>query len=457
MTSPDRKVPSGAYVGSSAPNNVANLQTVTWAGVERSTVANLYASYQGVTTASQNMNGDNAVSAASAQAAGSDSGTAQSTGSAAQNTAAANSASIATLLPPPPPPTTPGTTLTDNFARATLGPNYTTVKSGQVADLIIASNQVRLDPNGSNSGTGSAIALNTTALQTDSQSVSVVMGAANNAGNSATGIILRADPQLATFAYAWVYSTVIYIGSGTRANGTNSYSDWTSVATSVNTGDTVTFTAVGSTYQVLVNNYPVVGYSDGAGTVPTGSGHRSVGFGCSYVSGKFSFSVAGFTAADQQPAPVTGIGWSLVRSSTTGAARGAGAMTRLTGVFDTVRQANNVSIISLGAGQVQVNRAGWYLISIAYNFSALDYSMRTELWSAPSPGGSWGMVRAGAVGDGGSSDSDGNPTGDSYCTSGSFVVYLPKGALVAPGLSTNTSNSLVGPFTCFDGALLNWL
>ncbi|MFB7722273.1 hypothetical protein [Nocardia sp. NPDC056100] len=456
MTSPDRKVPSGAYVGSSAPNNVANLQSVTWAGVQQATVANLFASYQGVNTASQNMNGDNDTSAAAATAAAMGSSTAQSTGSAAQNTAAANTASIASLLPPPAPSTTPGSMFNDSFARTTLGPNYTAVKSGPVADLIISGNQVRLDPNG-NTGTGSTIALNTSALQTDDQSVSLVMGAANNAANVATGIILRADPQLTTFAYAWIYSTVIYIGSGTRSGGTNTYSDWTSLATTVNTGDTVTFTAVGSNYQVLVNNSPVLGFSDAAGSVPTGSSRRAVGFGCSYSSGKFSFSVAGLTAADQQAAAPTGIGWSLVRGSTTGVARGAGSMTRLTGVFDTVRQAANVSIVNLGAGQVQVNRAGWYLISIAYNFASLDYAMRTELWGAPSLGGSWGLLRAGAVGDGGSSDQDGNPVGNAYATSGSFVVYLSKGAVVAPGLSTQTSNSLVGPYTCFDGALLNWL
>ncbi|MTJ66240.1 hypothetical protein, partial [Nocardia seriolae] len=81
MTSPDRKVPSGAYVGSSAPNNVANLQAVNWAIVQQSTVANLAGSFQGVTNASQNMNDANATSGAAAQAATSGSGTAQSTAS----------------------------------------------------------------------------------------------------------------------------------------------------------------------------------------------------------------------------------------------------------------------------------------------------------------------------------------------------------------------------------------
>ncbi|WP_225725451.1 MULTISPECIES: hypothetical protein [unclassified Nocardia] len=408
-------------------------------------------------TASQNMNGANANSAAAAQAAASGAGTAQSTASAAQNTAAANAASIALLTPPPPPPSTPGITLSDNFARATLGPNYNPIKSSQVADLIIVNNQVELDPNGSNQSTGSVVALNTTTLQTDNQSLSLVMGAANNSPNSATGIMLRADPRLLTFAYAWIYADKIYIGSGTRSNGVNTYNDWTSSSTTVNTGDTVTFTAVGSNYQVLVNNVPVVGFSDTAGTVPTGPGYRSVGFGCSYNvinnSGYFSFAVAAMTAADQQPAIATGTGWSLVRGSTVGYTQPSGAGTRVTGVFDTVRQANNVTIISLGAGQVQVNRAGWYLITAAFNFSGLDNSMRTELWSTPTPGGNWNMLRAGAIGN----SYDSNNGGGSYATSGSFVVYLPQGAVVAPGLSTNTSNSLSGPFTCFDGALLNWL
>lgn len=321
MTSPDRKVPAGAYVGSSAPNNVANLQAVNWAGVEKATVADLFASYQGVNTASQNMNGANATSAAAAKAAASGSGTAQSTASAAQNTAAANAASIASLLPPPPASSTPGRTLSDNFGRATLGPNYNPIKSGPVMDLTIVNNQVELDPSAGGTPTGSVIALNTSILQTDDQSVSLVMGAANSSARSATGIVLRADPSLVTFAYAWIYSSKIYIGAGTRGNGTNTYSDWTSIAVTVNTGDTVTFTAVGSNYQVLVNNYPVVGFSDTAGTVPIGSGYRSVGFGCSCNAGYLSFAVASMTAADQQPAVAAGTGWSLLRGSTIGATR----------------------------------------------------------------------------------------------------------------------------------------
>ncbi|MFJ4652689.1 hypothetical protein ACIP5Y_15620 [Nocardia sp. NPDC088792] len=457
MTSPDGKVPSGAYVGSSAPNNVANLQSVNWGGIQQSTIANLLSSYQGASNATQNMSGANATSSAQAQAAASGSGTAQSTASAAQKTAAANSASVSALLPPPAPPSTPGISLSDNFARTTLGPNYNQIKSGTVANLTIANNQVNLDPNGSNQNTGTAFALNTTPLQTDDQSVSMVMGAANNAATVGSAIVLRSDPALATFVYAAVLSGTIGIGSGTLSGGTATYNTWTSTSTTVNSGDTVTLTAVGSNYQVLVNNVPVLGFSDTAGTVPTGVGHRSVGFGCSFGSGKFSFSFASMAAADQQPAAATGIGWSLVRGSTTGVTQPAGALQRLNGVFDTVRQAANVTIISVGAGQVQVNRAGWYLISATFNFANLDYAMRTELWSVPSLGGTWNMLRPGALGIPWDTDGNGGGLPNSSCTAGSFVVYLPKGAVVAPGLSTNTSNSLIGPFICFDGALLNWL
>ncbi|MFE3754549.1 hypothetical protein ACFXO9_09605 [Nocardia tengchongensis] len=459
MTSPDGKVPSGAYVGTSAANNVANLQTVSWAGIQQATVANMLGSFSGVSDVSQSMSGTNATSSASAGAAASGSGTAGSTAAAAQNTAAANSASIIALQPPPPAPGTPGVSFGDNFNRATLGTDYNLIKSGQVADLVIVNNQAELDPNGGSSSAGAAIALSTTVLQTDNQSVSLVMGAANNAATVATGLFLRASPQLATYAYAWIYSNKISIGAGTRSGGTNTYNDWTSTTSvTVNPGDTVTFTAVGSNYQLLLNNSPVLGFSDANGTVPAGPGYRSVGFGCSYSpSSNFSFAVDSLTAGDQQPATATGTGWSLVRGSTVGRTQPAGSLMRLNGVFDTVRQAGNVTVVNLGAGQVQINRAGWYLITATFNFANLDYAMRTELWSAPSVGGSWVMLRAGAVGLPYDVDADSNPYPNSQCTAGSFVVYLPKGAIVAPGLSTHTSNSLTGPFICFDGALLNWV
>ncbi|WP_155981983.1 hypothetical protein [Nocardia sp. BMG111209] len=457
MTSPDRKVPAGAYVGSSAPNNVANLQAVNWAGIAQGTIADLLTSYQSVNTAGQILNGANATAAASASAAVSGSGAAQSTASAAQNTAAANSASVASLLPPTTPSGTPGSTLSDTFARTTLGSAYNPIKSGSVANLVIVGNQVELDSTGSNSGTGSVVALDTTTLLTDDQSVSLVIGAANNSASAATGIVLRADPNLLTFAYAWIYSNQVHIGAGTRSGGTNAYSDWTSGSVTVNSGDTVTFTAIGANYQLLVNNYPVLGYSDSTGTVPTGSGRRSIGFACSYNSGNFSFAVAALNAADRSAAVPTGTGWSLVRGSTVSVASAAGAGMRVTGVYDTVRQAADVTVVSVGAGQVQVNRAGWYLISAAFNFTNYDVLMRTELWSAPSLGGTWGLLRAGAVGSPYDTDSNGNSVANSNATSGSFVVYLPKGAVVAPGLTTTNSNALVGPFTCFDGALLNWL
>lgn len=452
MTSPDRKVPSGAYVGSSAPNNVANLQNVNWAGIEQATVANLMGSFLGVNTASQTMNGNNATSATAAQVAASGSGTAQSTASAAQNTATANSASIALLQGPPPQPSGPGITFSDNFTRTALGPNYTSFKAGTVADLVIIDNQVRLDPAGTNTG-GDVIALHATKAQSDDQSVTLVMGAGPNAANSPTGLILRADPQLATFAYAWIFAGKTYIGAGRRSGGVNTYNDWTMVTHPVNTGDTVTFTAVGNNYQLLVNNYPAAGFSDTGGSVPTGPGTRSLGFGLSVTSSKLSYNVTSFTAGDQPPATATGIGWSLSRGSTVGLNQSAGALRRVNGVFDTIGQSANVSIPNLGAGQVQINRAGWYLITAKFTFGAVDAQMRTDLWWAPSLGGSWGMLRAGAAGN--YLDDDG--FGGSYCTSGSYVVYLPKGAVVAPGITTNKANQIVGPFTYFDGALLNWL
>lgn len=452
MTSPDRKVPSGAYVGSSAPNNVANLANVNWAGIEQATVANLMGSFQGVSTASQSMNGNNATSATAAEAAASGSGTAQSTASAAQNTAAANSVSIAGLQGPPPQPTGPAVTFSDNFTRAALGADYTTFKNGTVTDLVIIGNQVRLDPGGTNTG-GDVMALHATKAATDNQSVSLTMGSGPDAAYSGTGLILRADPQLATFAYIWAFAGKISIGAGRRSGGTHYYNDWAVMPYPVNPGDTVTFTVVGKNYQVLVNNYPVIGYTDAAESVPAGAGARSLGFGLSVTNSKLSYTATALTAGDKPSIPATGIGWSLSRASTTALDQPAGTLRRINGVFDTLGQAANVSIINLGAGQVQVNRAGWYLITAKFQVGAFDGAMRTDLWWAPNLGGSWSLLRAGAAGN--YLELDG--TGGSVCTSGSFVVYLPKGAVVAPGISTNRNNQFTGPFIYFDGALLNWL
>ncbi|WP_137876131.1 hypothetical protein [Rhodococcus sp. Q] len=362
-------------------------------------------------------------------------------------------ATIEALTPPPPVEQPSGATFSDDFERTQLGSGYSTYKFGQVADLTIVSGQVQLNQQG-DTGTGNVVALSNTVLRTDDQSVSAVMGRANQAGTigikRGTTLYIRAAPDLATFVYVVIMGNEVRLGRGTRTTGLN-YNQWVAAEVPVRTGDTVTLRAVGANYQVLINGVPVVAYNDSAMSSPVGAGNRSFGFDSWYywsgLIGFFSFAIAALTAGDLASPPVTGIGWALARIGSTNALQTAGSRPVAAGTFDTVRHSSAVTVSALGPGQVQVPVSGWYRMSVGLTYAkALTTEIGADLWWVASPGATWQQLRTGPK----TVD-----TQDSWSVEATFVVFLPAGAVVAPGYSSSVNNNLIGSNTYFDGALIN--
>ncbi|PXX52627.1 hypothetical protein DFR70_13212 [Nocardia tenerifensis] len=472
MTSPDKSVPAGAYVGDpDATNNVGYLQKVTWEGARDSVVSGVLGSFSGITAIGGNWKAITEKSQTATTTAQSRSADASSTVADAQTATTANAATIAALTARQTGEQTSGSTFSDDFERTELGTGYTIYKFGRVADLQIVSGQVQLNQKG-DEGTGNVVALSKMALKTDDQSVSAVMGRANQAANTGTTLFIRSAADLTSFVYADIRANAVRLGRGTRTTAM-SYTGWVNAPTTVSTGDTVTLQATGSNYQVLVNGVPVAAYNDSAKSSPVGAANRSFGFDSSYywsgLFGYFSFAIAGLTAADLAPMPVTGFGWALARTSSSNAVQPAGSRAVVAGTFDTARQLSGVTVSSLGAGQIQVPSSGWYRMTVGLNYvAAMTGELRADLWWAPSSSATWQQLRTGpktnqlrseTVQSG--TDGDGNPiyTTNTYgyasSVSATFVVYLPAGALVAPGYGSAVSNSLVGPHTYFDGALIN--
>ncbi|MBP1158254.1 MULTISPECIES: hypothetical protein [unclassified Rhodococcus (in: high G+C Gram-positive bacteria)] len=450
MTSPDKSVPSGAYVGdAAASNNIGNLQKLTWEGARASIVSGVIGSFAGVTAIGGNWKAITDKSQSATTTAQTRSSDANSTVASAQAVADGTKATIEALTPPPPGEQPTGTTFSDDFERTELGSGYTTYKFGQVADLTIVGGQVQLNQQG-DKGTGNVVALSKTVLRTDDQSVSAVMGRANQAGTATTTLYIRAAPDLATFVYLFIQDDEVLLGRGTRTTGLN-YTQWVAAKVPVRTGDTVTLHAVGANYQVLINGVPAVAYNDSAKSSPVGVGNRSFGFDSWYywsgLFGYFSFAVAALTASDLASPPVTGIGWALARISSTNALQPAGSRAVAAGTFDTVRHSSAVTVSALGPGQVQVPVSGWYRMSLGLTYAkALTTQIGADLWWARSPGATWQQLRTGPK----TVDTD-----DAWSVEATFVVYLPAGAVVAPGYSSSDNNNLVGSNTYFDGALIN--
>lgn len=464
MTSPDKSVPAGSYVGTpGASNSLNNLQKVTWAAAQASVLSTALGAFTGFGLAGDNLTASSQQALTTATSAQNGAATAQSTASSTQTAAAANAAVIAGLTAHQSGQQTGGTSFADSFGRNALGAGYNVFKTGPVADLVVANGQVQLNQTG-DQNTGNVVALSTTTLQTDNQSVSVVLGAANQSGNAAMALYIRSAVDLSTFVYAGVSAGNVSMGYGTRANGSTSYNNWTSGTASAHTGDTVTLQVTGSNYELLINGVPVLGYTDSAAVSPVGAANRSFGFDSEYVwtglFGYFSFATAGLSATDLSTPAVTGVGWSLARISSAGVPQNTGDAPCAAGTFDNVLQSSGVTLSSASAGQVQVPRSGWYLIDVGCYLSNQDTQIRAELWTAPSPGGVWSMLRAGPISNliSAEFDGSGNETDVGQVTSAAatFVVYLTGGSVVAPGLKLNVANTLVGPNTHFDGALLNF-
>ncbi|WP_067835999.1 hypothetical protein [Nocardia lijiangensis] len=457
MTNPDKKIPPGAYTGGS----IRNLQKVTWASAQASIMSNVMQSFAGVDAIGANLNSATNRALNAASSAQTDASDAQVTANAAQSTSASNAAAIANLQTDRTQNEVGGAAVTDSFE------SWDTTKwsvakwvdgSHTVPDMVVVNNQAGIAKSG-NTGTGGDFALYRTPLMTDSQSVSLVLGRANQAGYfTGSGVLIRAAVDLSTFVLVQLGTSKISLQRATLINGQMTVTIWTERTNlSLNTGDTVTVSATGSSYEVLVNGVSRLGYQDTAVTSPVGAGNRWVGFysACyadSDWSGTtlyFGFDIESFAAADTSSPPVVGTGWSLYRQSATAVAQSAGSV-RYGTIFDTVRQANKVNVLNLAAGQIQITKPGWYVMSVGAQWAQAcgeGYNYNVSLWSAPSPEGQWKVVR-----------NAGETAGSAvYRVSGTFVVFAGAGSVWAPGYYIAGPNQMYGDpsgtHTYFDGAL----
>ncbi|WP_330185018.1 hypothetical protein OHB26_16385 [Nocardia sp. NBC_01503] len=451
MTSPDKSVPAGAYTGT-AGGNISALQAVTFESAQASVVSSISTAFAGAAGGSGSLNAATQHALNAATNAQSTAGNANSTANAAQGSTTANSTVISGLLAGQRAQDGGGSVFSDIFDRDTLGPDYLTIKVGPVADLVITNGEVGLAQQG-DEGTGFVLAVNTArASKTDDQAVSAVMGSDRSSDLIGAILIARAAADLSSFVWSVSSRTQTSIGYGTYTGGNFHFTPWTTVSAPVHTGDTVTLDCVGSTYALLVNGAPVASATDPAKASPVGPSNRHFGFGSQYywtgIRWSFSFNIAGLNIADLAAPTVSGTGWSLMCLSTSIGAP-SGELRFPANTFDTQRvPASNVTIIDQGRGQIQVTKAGWYAISIAYNLTAVVINgPACDLWWAPTSAGPWAILRNGHN----ATNSVGNTAAAEI-----FTVYLPAGSLVCPGYSLNVNATITGPNTYFDGAFISY-
>lgn len=460
MTSPDKKIPAGAYTGGS----IRNLQKVTWASAQASIMSKVVQSFAGVDAIGANLNSVTNRALNAANSAQTDASDAQSTANAAQNTSASNAAAIADLQADKTQSEVGGSKVTDSFETWDTA-KWSVAKwiDGQhtVPDMVVVGHQAGISKTG-NTGTGGNFALYKTPLMTDSQSVSLVLGRVNQAGYfTGSGVLIRAAADLSSFVIVQIGTSKLSLQRGTMVDGELTVTIWAEKTNlSLNTGDTVTVTATGASYEVLVNGVSRLGYQDTAATSPVGAANRWVGlFSACYASTTwsgttlyFGFDIEAFSAADTSSPPIVGTGWSLYRQSTAAVAQSAGNA-RYATIFDTVRQANKVSVLNLPSGQVQITKPGWYVMSVGAQWEqpcGTGYNYNVSLWSAPSPDGQWKLVRN-------SGETEGSNV---YRVSGTFVVFAGAGSVWAPGYYIAGANQMYGDpsgsHVYFDGTLCSF-
>lgn len=461
MTSPDKWVPPGAYTGGS----IRNLQKVTWESARASILSSVAESFAGVEAIGSNMNAanDRALTAANRAQVGASS--AQTTAKSAQNTSTANASAIADLQTKQTQEQVGGASATDNFQTWDTT-KWTVAKwisdGGTVRDMVVVDDQAGISKSG-NTGTGAELALRKTPMMTDDQSVSVVLGRTNQAGAfTGSGILIRAASDLSTFVMVQVGAGRILLQGARFAGGVLNATTWAEkTGLALGAGDTVTVTASGPSYEVLVNGVGRLSYRDTAVSSPVGANNRWVGFysACHAAENwdgsrslSFGFDLDSFAAADTTSPSVVGTGWSLCRQNVTGVPQTA-LHSRYGTIFDTARQANNVNVLDLPSGQIQVTKSGWYVMNVAALWEGPcgeSDNFNVALWTAPSPADPWRVARN-------AGETEGSTIKH---VSGSFVVFAGAGSVWAPGYYIPAANKMAGDasgvFTYFDGTLCSY-
>lgn len=275
-----------------------------------------------------------------------------------------------------------------------------------------------------------------------------------------TGLIVRAAGDMSSFVYFLVYQSSADLGYGTwnAATGTWTFTDWGTAPVTLQVGATVTLAASGNTYIGSINGTGVVSHSDLLGQATVGKPNRSVGLiskqnvdGWGNVS--IGWAAGSFNATDTSQPTTLGTGWSLFMGSNTPVGypnSSDGLIHPLSKVFDTQRQLANVTLVDLGAGSIQIQKAGWYALSFACEFVSTYPTEGAVGFLLTPAGGTQTMARIGAA-----------VNSTTVVATASNLIYCQVGDQIQPGVVGSGSGSGQiqgyggGFITYFEGALVS--
>ena len=296
---------------------------------------------------------------------------------------------------------------------------------------------------GTNDGTYRSHAMFATSYTSDDQSVAMVLPTVQGTTyTNDTFAFLRANDDLTAFTYMRIDGdTNIYIGNGTRSNTTWSLNDWTSIPTPSFSGTLVEFRVNGDFFEVLLNNSPVIQWTQA--NSPKGKTLRRTAFALTYSRAAFvnyfSPNISSFSMSDYAGSGFRGMGWNIYRGNSANAnsiTLGSGTGQFTGNVFDIIEKSTNIQTVDMYAGGVKIPKSGWWLIEAsALSSAAIATGTRLQMaiyagldeYSAPL------VLR-------GSQDPGINVAGvQTWKTKD--VLYLEKDTWVLPGILRTTGST----------------
>lgn len=185
-------------------------------------------------------------------------------------------------------------TYADAFSGSTLSGKW--AKSGS---LVLRSGAVGY-PTGWGETAGVRRALHIYPLNWDDVEVGVIAGATNGStANEYSGVILRSTNDGDTYAFFAFNKSRSYIGRVDPGGATTVRSGGPGVP---NSGQEIRFRAVGNVYTAFIDDVEVLSWTDSGNLVPTGDGHRFVGFRLQRYALQWSADLDLWTAKDLPPA-----------------------------------------------------------------------------------------------------------------------------------------------------------
>jgi len=325
------------------------------------------------------------------------------------------------------------------------GADNTAIPSGDwsASNVVIKGNQAGVADGAANNSISWAVT--DQEFTTDGHSASVVLGSPRGKTgfyDCYTGLYVRVNLDFTQAAYCHVRKNGgINVGKMTRSGSTFTFTQLATVSVGVLEGDLVRFRCYGANYYVVVNGITRLSFTDSGAVISSGAGFRHAAFSMQRKEFSDFFStwtndayrVASFAMSDWVPAgvTVTTASWRLRRGSGSEVALSVthGAQAVMPSSFYTVDDlSEQVTVVDLGTGQVEIEEGGWYEITAASinrdnmnETATIPFGVVADAWRASM----WVLYVDGAAIAG-------------PITSGvSVTVYLDAGQVVRPGVSAS--------------------